>query len=158
MRTLTGIIAVLSIILSADGASARTPGSQKVVMTRRAAHHFIYFNTLLSGLGKTVERRSSTRDTRKCCGSDSLFFGGSTRSSGRLATRWVRTRQVLRLFAYSARTPGWVRRVQVTRRTHVFVAEANPDTSDFNTEVTRHYPNRSDPCRSISWRGIPIPP
>jgi hypothetical protein len=45
MRTLTGIVAVLSIILSADGASVRTHGSQKVVMTRGAAHHFIYFNT-----------------------------------------------------------------------------------------------------------------
>jgi hypothetical protein len=42
MKTVTGILVVFSIILSADGASAR---SQKVAMTRSAAHHFIYFNT-----------------------------------------------------------------------------------------------------------------
>jgi hypothetical protein len=45
MKTVTGIIVVLSIILSADGASARIHGPQRVVMTRGVAHHFIYFNT-----------------------------------------------------------------------------------------------------------------
>jgi hypothetical protein len=45
MKTVTGILVVLSIIiLSADGASARHYGSQKVVMLRGATHHFIYFN------------------------------------------------------------------------------------------------------------------
>jgi hypothetical protein len=45
MKTVTGILAVFSIILSVDGASARHHGPQKVVMIRGAAHHFIYFNT-----------------------------------------------------------------------------------------------------------------
>jgi hypothetical protein len=45
MKAVTGILVVLSIILSANGASARHRGSQKVVMARGATHHFIYFNT-----------------------------------------------------------------------------------------------------------------
>jgi hypothetical protein len=45
MRTVTGILVVVCIILSVDGANARYHGPQKVVMTRGAAHHFIYFNT-----------------------------------------------------------------------------------------------------------------
>jgi hypothetical protein len=45
MKTATGIAVVLSIILSADGASARHYGSQKAAMTRGAAHPFIYYNT-----------------------------------------------------------------------------------------------------------------
>jgi hypothetical protein len=44
MKTVTGILVVFSIILSADGASARYHGSQKVAMSP-APHHFIYFNT-----------------------------------------------------------------------------------------------------------------
>ena len=45
MKTMIGILAVFSVILSADEASARYRGHQKVAMTRGAAHHFIYFNT-----------------------------------------------------------------------------------------------------------------
>jgi hypothetical protein len=45
MKTVTGIVAVLSVILSVDGASARHHGSQKALIARGATHHFIYFNT-----------------------------------------------------------------------------------------------------------------
>jgi hypothetical protein len=45
MKTVTGIVVVFSIILSADEASARYHGPQKVAMSRGAPHHFIYFNT-----------------------------------------------------------------------------------------------------------------
>jgi hypothetical protein len=45
MKTVTGILVVFGIILSAGGASARHHGSQKVVMARGATHHFIYLNT-----------------------------------------------------------------------------------------------------------------
>jgi hypothetical protein len=45
MKTVTGILVVFGIVLSANGASARHHGSQTVVMARSAAHHFIYFNT-----------------------------------------------------------------------------------------------------------------
>jgi hypothetical protein len=45
MKTVTGIVVVFSIILSADEASARYHGPQKVAMSRAAPHHFIYFNT-----------------------------------------------------------------------------------------------------------------
>ena len=45
MKTVTGILVVFSIVLSVGGASARQHGSQKFMMTRGAAHHFIYFNT-----------------------------------------------------------------------------------------------------------------
>jgi hypothetical protein len=45
MKTVTGILVVLSIILSADRASARHHGSRKVVMSRGATDQFIYFNT-----------------------------------------------------------------------------------------------------------------
>jgi hypothetical protein len=45
MKTVTGIIDVFSVILSADGASAHHQGSQRVLMTHGAPHHFIYFST-----------------------------------------------------------------------------------------------------------------
>jgi hypothetical protein len=45
MKTVTGIVVVFSLILSVDGASAHHRASQKLLMTRGATHHFIYFNT-----------------------------------------------------------------------------------------------------------------
>jgi hypothetical protein len=45
MKTVTGIVSAFSIILSADGASARHHGPQRAVASRNAPHHFIYFNT-----------------------------------------------------------------------------------------------------------------
>jgi hypothetical protein len=45
MKTVIGIVVVLGVMLSVDGASAHHRGSQKVVMTRGAQRHFIYFNT-----------------------------------------------------------------------------------------------------------------
>jgi hypothetical protein len=45
MKTVTGIVVALSVILSVDGASARHHGSQNAVTTRGTPHHFIYYNT-----------------------------------------------------------------------------------------------------------------
>jgi hypothetical protein len=45
MKTVIGIVVVLGVMLSVDGASAHHRGSQKVLMTRGAPRHFIYFNT-----------------------------------------------------------------------------------------------------------------
>jgi hypothetical protein len=45
MKTVTGIVVILSVMLSVDGASAHHLGSQRASMTRSPAHHFIYYNT-----------------------------------------------------------------------------------------------------------------
>jgi hypothetical protein len=41
MKTVTGIVVILSVMLSVDGASAHHLGSQRASMTRSPAHHFI---------------------------------------------------------------------------------------------------------------------